>query len=791
MTERWSIYEIELNGPTDGNLFLEVQLSARFQLDDRTFEPQGFYDGEGVYRIRFMPDEIGQWHYITRSNIPDLDGKTGQFECVGPSADNHGPVKIDDTFYFRYADGTPYHQFGTTCYAWAHQGEEMEEQTLNTLSSSPFNKIRLCIFPKDYVYNKNEPVYYPYEGTPLDSWDFSRFNPAFWQHFEQRILDLQKLGVEADIILFHTYDRWGFEYMDAESDDHYIRYAVARLAAYRNIWWSLANEYDFMPAKQESDWDRFFQIIQSNDPYSRLRSIHNGRRWYDHNKSWVTHASLQTSDMAGGIRYRQQYQKPIVYDECKYEGNIPHGWGNITAKQMVQRFWAGSVSGCYVGHGETYEHPEDLLWWSKGGVLHGQSPSRIAYLKAFVESMPAFETLQPIGDDQGQYVLAKPGEYYLAYSTEPQTIRLDLPGDQPYKIDGIDTWNMEIVPIGTAQPGEYVFSIYLPDFAYRLTPYEPGEKIRPEAKASADVMEGHAPLAIVFAADNTSTKDLKIEWDFGDGETSTETNPSHTYQTYGQYTTTLTVTDGDGLSSVTAFAVNVLPPAPTNFDANSQFPGSSEGLLFQWASANSENSVPDASETRLCQVDPRGDVNTGTTGEMVIKEGAFVANVEAETLMTACQSTDQLTIECVVIVNHLDQDGPARIITCSEDIGNRNFTLGQEGERFAWRLRTPITGANGIGSEVSFGQIQSNQPMHVIVSYFPGSLCCYIDGDLVHTSKSIQGDFSNWNPYQLLFGQEFNGQRNWQGQLSHIAIYNRFVGTEEARHKYQLVKGSE
>ena len=107
-----------------------------------------------------MPDEIGQWQYITQSNIPDLDGKTGQFECVGPWADNHGPVKIDDTFYFRYADRIPYRQFGTTCYAWAHQGEETKEKTLNTLSSSPFNKIRLCIFPKDYVYNKNGLVYF-------------------------------------------------------------------------------------------------------------------------------------------------------------------------------------------------------------------------------------------------------------------------------------------------------------------------------------------------------------------------------------------------------------------------------------------------------------------------------------------------------------------------------------------------------------------------------------------------------------------------------------------------------
>lgn len=97
------------------------------------------------------------------------------------------------------------------------------------------------------------------KGEPLKDWDFTRFNPEFWKHFEQRVQDLLNLGIEADIILFHTYDRWDFENMDAESDDRYIRYAVARLAAFRNVWWSLANEFDIMPAKQESDWDRFFQ----------------------------------------------------------------------------------------------------------------------------------------------------------------------------------------------------------------------------------------------------------------------------------------------------------------------------------------------------------------------------------------------------------------------------------------------------------------------------------------------------------------------------------------------------
>jgi len=469
--ERWGVFELSLKGPSNGNPFLDVEISAQFKEGDNTVEAQGFYDGDGIYKMRFMPEVIGKWSYVTKSNCEELNGQTGEFTCVKPSPNNHGPVRIHNTFYFRYADGIPYHQFGTTCYAWVHQGDEMEEQTLETLANAPFNKMRMCIFPKDYAYNKNEPVYYPFEGTPLKDWDITRFNPEFWRHFEKRVLALQKLGIEADIILFHTYDRWGFEEMDAESDDRYIRYAVARLAAFRNVWWSLANEYDIMPAKKESDWDRFFQIIRNRDPYQRLRGIHNCRRWYDHTKSWVTHASLQTSDMAGGIRYRGQYQKPVIYDECKYEGNIPQGWGNITAREMVQRFWLATLSGCYVGHGETYKHPQDLLWWAKGGILRGQSPQRIAYLKEFIANAPPFEELKPIGDDKGHYILAKPGEYYLAYSTNPQSITFKLDGDQPYKIDGIDMWEMKETPIGTAQPGEYTLS-QTSDYVYRFTPDE-------------------------------------------------------------------------------------------------------------------------------------------------------------------------------------------------------------------------------------------------------------------------------------------------------------------------------
>jgi len=51
--------------------------------------------------------------------------------------------------------------------------------------------------------------------------------------------------------------------------------------------------------------------------------------------------------------------------EVKYEGNIPRRWGNLSAEELVFRFWQGTVAGTYVGHGETYLHPSDVLWWSK------------------------------------------------------------------------------------------------------------------------------------------------------------------------------------------------------------------------------------------------------------------------------------------------------------------------------------------------------------------------------------------------------------------------------------------
>lgn len=458
--ERWGLFELTLKGPATGNPFTEVDLSARFTQGAQAVDVPGFYDGDGTYRVRFMPGETGDWRYETRSNRAELSGQTGTVTVTAPTAGNHGPVRVAHTYHFAYADGTPYRQVGTTAYAWIHQGDALEEETLRTLATAPFNKLRFCVFPKNYDWNKNEPVFYPFTGTPPKTWDFTRFNPAFFQHLEKRLVQLRDLGIEADIILFHPYDkgRWGFDAMDAASDDRYLRYVIARLSAYRHVWWSLANEYDFMKTKQPEDWDRFGDIVQHADPFNHLRSIHNGTLIYNHTRPWVTHASIQNGaaveEPGRAELYRDVYRKPIVYDEVKYEGDLPRRWGDLSGEEMVFRFWNGLVAGTYVGHGETYLHPsDDVIWWAKGGPLRGTSPARLAFLRRVMEEGPA-HGLDPIDKWQDPRVAGQPGEYYLIYFGKETPIQWRFELNKNKLTDGLtfraeilDTWAMTVTPV--------------------------------------------------------------------------------------------------------------------------------------------------------------------------------------------------------------------------------------------------------------------------------------------------------------------------------------------------------
>lgn len=501
--EQWSRFEVALNSDVSGNPYTDVQFQATFTGPDTTYTIPGFYDGNNTFRLRFMPQQTGRWSYVTSSNIPSLNKRSGSFECVKASGGNHGIVRVSDTYSFRYADGKPYYPFGTTAYAWTHMAMETQERTLNTLKSAGFNKLRMCVFPKNYELVKEEPPVYPYlvkettkdaKGNDVKAWDFDRFNPEFFQRLEKRIDDLNQLGIEADLILFHPYDkgRWGFDAMPKDVNIAYVRYIEARLSSFRNVWWSLANEWDYVKSKSVDDWNQIAKAVVQADPYRHLCSIHGASgTFFKYWKPEFTHISVQDEtpvQSPGNVAMlRNIYQKPVLCDEVGYEGNLKSRWGRYSPEEMTHLVWNGIIGGGYVTHGECYMQKDatDTIFWAKGGDFKGTSWKRIAFLRKIVEECPAPLSLADAGRDN---VIASAGEgYYIVYFGKQvnEYWLFNLPAKngglaklkagKRFKVEIIDTWDMTIqsLPVIYETAPENDYRLYDKDLKKVRLPLKP------------------------------------------------------------------------------------------------------------------------------------------------------------------------------------------------------------------------------------------------------------------------------------------------------------------------------
>jgi hypothetical protein len=521
--EQWGVQELTLRSARAyNNPFTEVRIQGQFRSQGREVTVEGFYDGEQTWKVRFMPEAAGEWTFTTTSTDPDLNGKSGSFIADTPGPRNHGPVVVQGRYHFAYADGTPYFPLGTTVYNWLNRDPELEIRTLATLSRNPFNKVRFLVFPKWMVFNHVEPPRFPYVQTAPGTFDLERFDPAFFAHYESRIRDLQALGIEADLILLHPYDKWGFSGMDPSHDDAYLRYVVARFAAFRNVWWTLANEFDVFP--KQKDWRHLGELLAASDPYHHLRGIHNCcTGFYDNSQPWITHVILQDitlqrrspaarNDASIALDARK-IGKPVVIDEYGYEGDNGMAWGNLGPREAVEEHWAITMAGAYGTHGETYVNPGHLLWWSVGGELVGEAPARLGFLKQIMTEAP-YREMEPApdlvtnGDALMITALAKRGSYYLfhfgqakepegwnigffgpATPSQPHAAKPAGPGafkpaptpafrigEGTFRVDMIDTWNRKVYFLGYTTGPEQAFQ---PEIAPGLMRFVKVEKAEP------------------------------------------------------------------------------------------------------------------------------------------------------------------------------------------------------------------------------------------------------------------------------------------------------------------------
>lgn len=92
----------------------------------------------------------------------------------------------------------------------------------------------------------------------------------------------------------------------------------------------------------------------------------------------------------------------------------------------------------------------------------------------------------------------------------------------------------------------------------------------PRADFAADKTRGGAPMDVQFT-DKSTGAPTTWTWDFGDGASSTEQNPKHTYTTLGTYTVTLTASNENGSDTTTKTNLIVTTLAPVaEFKADRQ-----------------------------------------------------------------------------------------------------------------------------------------------------------------------------------------------------------------------------
>lgn len=491
-------FELIFHGEEPQGSWSVIDLQAVFTCEGTEKKVSGFYAGNGSYIVRYLPQRPGlvQWE------VSGLFTASGQEECVScENGIHHGLVKPSGTA-MTYEDGTMCRPFGTTVYAMMHQSKELIAQTIETIKKSPFDKVRTCMFPKHYIFNENEPERFAFEKKDEGGFDFHRPCFAFWDAFEEMLQTLGDSGIEVDLILFHPYDWWGFSRMTREEYLPYLHYLLARFAAYSNVWWSLANEYDCMEAFKAEDWECIERFIAENDAYGHMLSCHHMLQNYDFSRTDITHCSIQ-GDVTNVEKYMERYHKPVLMDEFGYEGNIFCHWGHLSAFELVHRFWMCCVLGGYGTHGETFMDDKDILWWGKGGTLKGESPERIAFLKEIIRELPG--ALEPVPADfitaekledmrKGLYqeeqtdftraLLQRTPEEaarmiegitkdtriytghcgekaYLAYYGRHCTAvgDLELPKDHTYRIEVIDVWEMTRKTILTGICGKVEFTL--------------------------------------------------------------------------------------------------------------------------------------------------------------------------------------------------------------------------------------------------------------------------------------------------------------------------------------------
>ncbi len=498
----WNFFSftVEVESPECKNPFLDAELTGEFEDEaGQVWKVDGFCDAQDGSRfgIRFLPQSAGTYQCRLRLT---MGGETFTQESTKMVKESGLPgiVRVDPDFpfHFQYA-GTekPYFWNSTTAYALLGWDERSITAILDRFTAYRINRLRVSLSGIHVESGEawKEPVYPSKEFTflfhpwvqngndPLTNpgYDVTRFDLEHWRKFERVVRYARDHGIQISVIFYVDgyrpgTDPFGKEDAGGEAEKRYYRYAVARLAAYSNVMWDLANEYRLF---RDDAWaETMGAFLKSLDPYNHLTSVHGHGDFRFHASEWVDFASYQSWDEHGGydfmVKNRQDQldsgrAKPQVNEEYGYEDHYPLPWGEdrtapARAPETRRKLaWDIVMGGGYGTTGEVASVPGSGGWINGGGDETMTMLEGYRILHDFFVQLSQWHTLNPSPErvaEGSTRCLSDGAAVFLFYLPEggKTTLRLE-PGSYTVSVfnprrghDELD-WLPETCTVGAGQ----------------------------------------------------------------------------------------------------------------------------------------------------------------------------------------------------------------------------------------------------------------------------------------------------------------------------------------------------
>ncbi len=205
---------------------------------------------------------------------------------------------------------------------------------------------------------------------------------------------------------------------------------------------------------------------------------------------------------------------------------------------------------------------------------------------------------------------------------------------------------------------------------------------------------------------------------------------------------------------------------------------------FNEGSGTTVNDVSGVGTPLNLTIGSAGAVTWGS-GKLTVNSSTTILSPAAGTkIITAAQSTNQITLEAWIKPTNATQTGPSHIAGLPTGTTSRNALLGQSGSTYDGRIRTSSTGTGGTSLVTSSGVVTTNLTHVIYTRNASGATRIYVNGTQVSTG-TVSGTFSNWSSTaRFSIANETGGARPWLGELHLVAVYNRALTQSEVTQNF-------